>query len=196
MKWLGASLLSVMVIGFATPAAAQDTPKAEISVGYNWLTLKQSGDLVIDDVVIDEEWEKFPKGFYFDVAGNISDTLSVVGQFTGNYKTFEDDSKINIHSYMGGIRGSSPGRVRGFGQVLVGGVAVKVEDEFFDFEESETNFGLQIGGGVNALGSGGVGLRLGVDYLRVFTKDDSLVLAADLNGFRFNVGVTFGIGSR
>jgi hypothetical protein len=191
MKWLGASLLSLMVIGVAAPAAAQDTPKAEISGGYNWLAAKQSGG---DE---DEEWVKFPKGWYFDVAGNISDTLSVVGQVTGNYKTFEDDSKTNIHTYMFGIRGSSPGLVRGFGQVLLGGVATKVEDEFFGIDENETNFGLQIGGGVNLIGSGGVGLRVGLDYIRVFASEDGLVLAGDdLDAFRFNVGVTFGIGAR
>ena len=195
IKWFGAMALCLMIVGFAAPAAAQDTPKAEVSVGYNWLTAKESsGDDDIDD--IDDEWTKFPKGWYFDVAGNVSDTLSIVGQVTGNYKTFDDDSKINIHTFMGGVRGSSPGRVRGFGQVLVGGVSVKAEDEFSGFDESETNFGLQIGGGVNVLGSGGVGLRVGLDYLRLFAKDDSLILANDVNGFRFNVGVTFGIGSR
>jgi hypothetical protein len=193
MKWLAAGLLSLMVLGFAAPAAAQDTPMAEISVGYNWLTAKESSE----DDLEEQEWEKFPKGWYADIAGNISDTLSLVGQVTGNYKTFEDeDFKLNIHTFMGGIRGSSPGRVRGFGQVLVGGVALKAEDELFDIEESETYFGLQIGGGVNVLGSGGVGLRVGLDYLRAFAKDDSLILANDVNGFRFNVGVTFGIGTR
>jgi hypothetical protein len=194
MKWFGALALCLMVVGIAAPVAAQDTPGAEISIGYNWLAAKESSDDEFEDE--DGEWEKFPKGWYFDVAGNVSDTLSLVGQVTGNYKTFEDDSKINIHTFMGGIRGSSPGRVRGFGQVLVGGVAVKAEDEFLGFEESETNFGLQLGAGVNVLGSGGVGLRLGVDYLRLFAKDDSLVFLNDVNGFRFNVGVTFGIGSR
>ena len=189
MKWFGAMALCLMVVGFAAPAAAQDTPKAEVSVGYNWLTAKASGD---------EEWEKFPKGWYADVAGNISDTLSIVGQVTGNYKTFEDEEfKLNIHTFMAGIRGSSPGRVRGFGQVLVGGVSIKASEEVFDLEETETDFGLQIGGGVNVLGSGGVGLRLGLDYIRVFAKDDGTVLFGEnVNGFRFNVGVTFGIGSR
>jgi hypothetical protein len=191
MKWLGAGLLSLMVIGFATPAAAQDTPKAEVSVGYNWFAAKQSGDGFEDS-----DWEKFPKGWYADVAGNVSDTLSIVGQVTGNYKSFEDDSDLNVHSFMAGIRGSSPGRVRGFGQVLLGGVKAKVSDPLFgDFDE--TDFALQLGGGVNVLGSGNVGLRLGVDYLRVMASDEGDVLAGgDLNGFRFNVGVTFGIGSR
>ena len=187
MKWLGASLLTLMVIGFATPAAAQDTPKAEISVGYNWLTAKSSGD---------DEWTKFPKGWYADVAGNISDTLSIVGQVTGSYKTFEDDSTVKLHSFMAGVRGSSAGRVRGFGQVLLGGVNFKADDPVFgDFKE--TDFALQVGGGVNVYGSGPVGLRVGVDYLRVMAKDDGEVLGGDdVNGFRFAVGVTFGVGSR
>ena len=188
MKRLGAVALCLMVVGFAAPAAAQDTPKAEISVGYNHLTAKSSGD---------DEWEKFAKGFYFDVAGNISDTLSIVGQVTGNYHTIEDidgDFKLNVHTFMAGIRGSSPGRVRGFGQVLVGGVRLNAPD----FEDaSETDFGIQLGGGVNILGSGGVGLRLGLDYLRVMAKDEGLILGGDdVNGFRFTAGVTFGIGSR
>lgn len=186
MKWFGAVALCLMVVGSAAPVAAQDTPKSEISVGYNWLAAKQPSD---------DEWTKFPKGWYLDFAGNVSDTLSLVGQVTGNYKTFEDDSKATIYSFMGGIRGSSPGRLRGYGQVLVGGITARLEDDFFGLDESETNFGLQIGGGVNALGSGNVGLRLGLDYIRVFTSDDSLV-GEDVNGFRFNVGVTFGIGSR
>jgi len=188
MKRLGAVALCLMVVGFAAPAAAQDTPKAEISVGYNHLTAKSSGD---------DEWEKFAKGWYADVAGNISDTLSIVGQVTGNYHTIEDldgDFKLNVHSFMAGIRGSSPGRVRGFGQVLVGGVRLNAPD----FEDaSETDFGIQLGGGVNILGSGGVGLRLGLDYLRIMAKDAGLILDGDdVNGFRFTAGVTFGIGSR
>jgi hypothetical protein len=182
MKWLGASLLSLMIIGLATPAAAQ-TPKAEVSVGYNWFGAKQSGE---------SDWAKFPKGWYADVAGNISDTLSLVGQVTGNYKTFEDDSTSTLYSFMAGIRGSSPGRVRGFGQVLLGGIRSSVDDVVFG-ESSETDFALQLGGGVNVLGSGNVGLRAGVDYIRVFTGED---IGGDVNGFRFNVGVTFGFGSR
>ena len=184
LKWFSVTLLCLAVIGFARPAAAQDTPKAELSLGYNWLGTKQSGE---------DEWTKFPKGWYFDVAGNVSDTLSLVGQVTGNYKTFEDDATFNAHFFMGGIRGSSPGRIRGFGQVLVGGVRTKFEDPLFDESVSGTDFALQFGGGVNVLGSGGVGLRVGADYIRVFAGEDG---GSDVNGLRFNVGVTFGIGSR
>ncbi len=57
-----------------------------------------------------------------------------------------------------------------------------------------------LGGGVN-VGSGPVGLRLGLDYIRVMKKDDSLILSDDhgnglnLSGYRFSVGVTFGFGN-
>src|SRR5262245_16624348 len=190
MKWFGVSLLCLMVVGFARPAAAQDTPKAEVSGGYNWLAGKSSSD---------EEWTKFPKGWYADVAGNVSDTLSIVGQVTGNYKTFDDDPdgdfKLKLHTFLAGIRGSSPGKVRGFGQFLVG--AANFKGSVPGFSATETDFAIQLGGGVNVMGSGGVGLRVGVDYLRIMSKDDGEVLEGDdVNGFRFNVGVTIGIGSR
>ena len=189
MKWVGATLLCLVIVGYARPASAQGTPKAEVSGGYSWFTAKASGD---------ESWEKFPKGWYADVAGNVSDTLSIVGQVTGNYKTFEDESfRLKIHTYMFGVRGSSPGRVRGFGQFLVGGANLKATTTDDSFSASETDLAIQLGGGVNVLGSGGVGLRLGVDYVRVMAKNDGLVLEGDdVNGFRINIGVTFGIGSR
>ena len=188
MKWAGVALLSLMVVGFARPVAAQDAPKAEISAGYNYLQAKSSGD---------EDWTKFKSGWYADVAGNVTPVVSIVGQVTGNYKTFEDDPdgdfKLKLHTFMAGVRGSSTGNVSGFGQVLVGGANVK--GSIGTFSASETDLAIQVGGGVNVRGSGAVGLRLGIDYLRVMAKDDGEVLeAADVNGFRFSVGVTFGIG--
>lgn len=188
MKWLGASLLCLMVVGFATPVAAQDTPKAEISGGYNWFAAKAASD---------EEWEKFPKGWYFDVAGNVTPMVSIVGQVTGNYKTFEEvdgDFDLSVHTFMFGVRAGSAGRVRGFGQALVG--AARLKGSQGSFSESQNNLAFQVGAGVTAMGSGNVGFRAGVDYLRIQEKEDAFVLDESANGFRFSVGVTFGIGSR
>lgn len=187
MKGLGAALLCLMVVGFAAPAAAQDTPRAEISGGYNFLAAKSSGD---------EEWTKFKKGWYFDVAGNVTDTIGIVGQVTGNYKTFEDpegDFDLKLHTYMFGVRGSSPGRVRGFGQVLFGAANVKGSEVDGGFSASETDPALQVGGGVTVLNTGNVGFRAGVDYLRIMAKDNGEVLEGEsVNGFRFNVGIVIG----
>jgi hypothetical protein len=190
MKWLGVSLLSLMVVGLARPAAAQ--PKAEISGGYNWLGVKAKGD---------DEMTKFPKGWYFDVAGNVTPMISIVGQVTGNSKHFEDDGfKLKALSFMGGVRAGNSGPVRGFGQVLFGGLRLTGDDDASTFNFSETHLAFDLGGGVN-VGSGPVGLRLGLDYVRVMKKDDSEILLDDnddpigLNGFRFTVGVTFGFGN-
>jgi opacity protein-like surface antigen len=88
--------------------------------------------------------------------------------------------------------------VRGFGQVLVGGAKLSGETTSGPtFSASETDLAFQVGGGVNIMGSAPVGLRVGIDYLRLMAKDDGEILEGDsVNGFRFSVGVTFGIGSR
>jgi hypothetical protein len=190
MKWAGMAVLCLMVVGFARPVAAQDAPKAELSAGYNYLQGKSSGD---------DEWTKFKAGWYVDVAGNVTPMVSIVGQVTGNYKTFDDDPdgefKLKIHTFMGGVRGSSTGSVRGYGQFLVGGA--RFNGSVPGFSASETDLAIQLGGGVNVMGGGPVGLRLGIDYLRIMAKEDGEVIGGDdINGFRFHVGVTFGIGSR
>jgi hypothetical protein len=179
-----------MVVGLARPAAAQ--PKAEVSGGYNWLTVKAPGD---------DAWEKFPKGWYADIAGNVTPMVSIVGLVTGNSKHFEDDAfKLKLLSFMGGVRAGNSGPVRGFGQVLFGGLRLSGDDDATAVDISETHLAFDVGGGVN-VGSGPVGLRLGLDYVRVMSKDDSFILTDDfneplhLNGIRFTVGVTFGFGN-
>ena len=189
-KWLGSSLLCLTVMGFATPAAAQDSPTAVLSAGYNYFQAKSASD---------EEWTKFAAGWYFDAAGNVTPMVSIVGQVTGNYKTLEDEPiKVRAHTFMVGVRGSSPGRVRGFGQVLVGAARLSAEDTVgAGFSASETDLAFQVGGGVDIMGGGPVGARVGLDYVRIQAKDDGEVLEGDSgNGLRFSVGVTFDVGSR
>ena len=57
----------------------------------------------------------------------------------------------------------------------------------FSEEESATNFGLEVVGGVNFRVAENTGIRFGVDYVRVFAEDDEGV-----NVFRFHVGVVVG----
>ena len=188
MICLVAGMMTLLVAGFATPASAQDeTPMAEVSAGYQWFGAKRSGD---------SDWRTFPKGWYVDVAGHVTATLSIVGQLSGNYEHFEAEAfEINAHSFMAGMRGRAPGRVSGYGQVLAGAVSLQASDDFDS--GSETNLALQLGGGVTVPGSGPVGVRFGFDYIRVIAKDDGEVLGSEpLDGFRFIAGVTFGIGWR
>ena len=180
-------IFGVMVLGVAGSAAAQDTPRAEVSAGYQFFTGKGEDEV--------EDWENFPAGWYADVAGNLTPMLGVVGQVSGNYKTIEEtdaDIDFKVHTFMFGVRASSPGRVRGFGQFLVGGVNLKASDAFGS--ASETDLAIQLGGGVTVLGANNIGFRAGVDYLRFFGSDEGeLSGGEDVNGFRFVVGVVFGL---
>ena len=56
--------LCAAIVAASAPAMAQDAPKAEVSVGYNYL--HSSGD-------------SMPKGWYADVTGNVTPALAVVG---------------------------------------------------------------------------------------------------------------------
>ena len=84
-----------------------------------------------------------------------------------------------------------------FGQALVGGTNVKLSADNFNFDESETFFTMQVGGGVTVMANDRVGIRLAADYLRVFGKKESDIIdPEDLNVFRFAVGIVLPFGNR
>lgn len=178
-RWLGVSALcgGILIVA-AVPAQAQ----VELSAGYNYLHI---------DVTEDEpdDLANFPLGWYADVAANIVPMISVVGQITGNYKTVDDDGfevDTKVHTFMGGVRaGGGPAAVRPFGQVLFGVANAKFSAEQFNFDDSSSDPALQLGAGVNVM-SGVIGVRLGGDYIRVFSEDEGT------NVFRLGVGIVFG----
>lgn len=187
-RMFGVTGLCTMLLSIAGPAMAQGAPKAEVSGGYNYLRASQSGD---------DTSESFPKGWYADVAGNLSSMFGVVGQVTGNYKTI-DDADIKVHSFLFGVRAMSHANpmVVPFGQVLFGGarISAKAAVAGGTFNVSETDGAVQVGAGVNLMPASKVGVRVGVDYLRVFAKSDGNVLEGNsVNGLRFALGVVFGL---
>ena len=177
-RLLGIGLLCLGIVTVAAPAQAQ----VELSAGYNFLHI---------DVTEDEpdDLANFPVGWYADVSANIIPTIGVVGQITGNYKTVDDDGfevDTKIHTFMGGVRaGGGPSGVRPFGQVLFGLANAKFSADQFDIDESSSDPALQFGAGVNVM-SGAVGVRIGGDYIRVFSEDEGT------NVFRFGIGIVFG----
>ena len=187
--------LAVLVV--SAPVAAQTTPRTEISGGYQFVTFS-----------VDEESESLPKGWYFDVAGNVSPMLGIVFQVGGNYKTFEESvtlgggtftatADLKVHEFLGGVRLNARDNPRlvPYGQLLVGGINGAIELTAtstipgvpgFSEDDSSTNFALVLGGGVNFGVSESVGIRFGVNYLRIFEED------AGSNVFGFHVGVVVG----
>jgi len=194
VRFLSVCLATLCV---AVPVSAQTAPKTEVSAGYQFMNF-----------YVDGENESMPKGWYFDVAGNLTPMLGIVFQVGGNYKTFDESvtigtfslnasADVKVHEFLGGVRvnARSNSAVVPFGQVLVGGINGSVEVTAtstipgvpsFTEEDSGTNFVLELGGGVNFGLSDSVGLRVGADYLRMFEED------AGANLFRFHVGIVFG----
>jgi len=188
----------VVILGVALPAAAQTFPRTEISGGYQFVTF-----------TVADENESIPKGWYFEVAGNLTPMIGLVFQVGGNYKTFEESVQVgggsftaevdlDIYQFLGGLRlnARSNPRLVPYGQVLVGAINGSVEltttstipgIPTFSEEDSSTNLGLVFGGGVNFGVSENTGIRFGVDYLRIFAEDEG----DGSNVFRFHVGVVF-----
>lgn len=163
---------------FATPVVAQPNPHVEASGGYNLLKFPH---------------DTLPAGWYADVAVPIGGTVSAVGQVSGNYETIDFPSaggfRVGEHTFMGG------GRVTGrltptatvFGQALVGAVYSSAGSICQDCSEADA--ALQIGGGTNLM-AGQVGLRIGLDYLRIFFTGNPA------NTMRFSAGVVYRFSAR
>jgi opacity protein-like surface antigen len=191
--------LCLAALCVAVPAFAQTTPRTEISGGYQFVTF-----------TVEDESESIPKGWYFEVAGNLNPMIGLVFQVGGNYKTFEEsvtvgggtlaaEADVDIYQFLGGVRLNARDNPRlvPYGQLLVGGINGSVEVTTtstipgipgFSAEESETNLGLVLGGGVNFGVTERTGVRFGVDYLRIFAEDEG----DGSNVFRFHVGLVIG----
>jgi opacity protein-like surface antigen len=172
----------------AAPAAAQ-TATTELSAGYQFT---RTPDL------------NLPLGWYVDVAGNVAPMFAIVGEVSGAYKsetiavgTSSVDATVRLHTFMGGVRVAARTNPKAvpFGQVLLGaarlsgavtasGPAVSV----LAATDADTEFALQIGGGVNLMTSGSFGVRLGADYRRIF------ISGGGENEFRLVAGVVIPIG--
>jgi hypothetical protein len=186
----------LVTVGTSRLAAAQITPKAEVSGGYQLL-----------DVSIEDVSESLATGWYVDVAGNLNRYLGIVAAVGGNYKSIDESASfggisasanldVNVHEFMGGVRVSSRANrtVVPFGQVLAGaingsfnasGSATVGGTPIFSANEegSGTDFAWLFGGGVNIGLTERVGVRVGADYLRILSEDG-------VNAFRFTAGVT------
>lgn len=189
-----ALLLAAALVACPTPASAQD--RGDFSAGWRLLR-----------VDAEDFEETFGAGWYADVAVDLMPMIAIVGDVAGAYKTLEETrtvagvrvsatADVNIHTFMGGMRFSARNvpRFAPFGQLLVGGVRGSFEAEgsttvagrttTVSESESSTDFGLDVGGGVNMMVTDRIGARGAASYLRIFGEDNDGV-----NAFRLGVGI-------
>lgn len=178
-------LTSCLVILYAPVAQAQETSSIELSGGYSFLR-DYGSDLNI------------PAAWYASVTKNLSDSVGVVGEVSGQYKSQgipgTAATTLRTHTFLAGPRfvGEGTARVVPFVQMLFGGARVssKVDTLGVIVSTSQTEFAVQPGAGVDMMFTERAGVRVQADYRRILAD------AGDVNEFRFVVGLVFGVGRR
>jgi hypothetical protein len=161
-------VFAAMVAVVAAPAMAQDGRRAEVGLGYSLVG------------IIEEDAPSLPAGWLGSVAVGMTDRVSAVGEVAGNY-TSEDGELLTLHTYQGGVRFGarrSP-KVRPYGQLLLGGVTVSAEGEYFN------RFVMEPGGGVDLPIGRGKAVRLGAGFPIIFSGGETI------NLFRIHAGLVF-----
>ena len=189
----GSAVVVGMLLLLAPQLGSAQTPPVEVSAGWRLLHVED---------------ETFSAGWYADALGNITNSIGVVGEISGHYKSVDESmtlgpgaqvnvsADLRVHTFMGGVRFSwrTNPRITPFGQVLIGlahGSAdvegtTTVGNQTFTVNESESSsdFGADIGGGVNIRATDRISVRVAGSYFRIVEDDAS-------NAFRFAAGLVF-----
>jgi len=160
-------------VGSGRIAEAQETPRYELSVGYAFLR--------------DQDIEtSFPVGWNSSLALNLTNSLGVVSDIGGSYKS-EAGATLNIYAFLAGARYSFRGeRVTPYVEGLLG--VARASASAGGMSESASDFAAQAGVGIGFKVSDSVSLRTGFDFRNIFSEGTSL------QEYRVQAGVSFGFG--
>jgi opacity protein-like surface antigen len=185
-------MLAAFSLVAAVSAYAQDHPKIQVFGGYSYF----SADVRFDNPFDDDGDDFFDDqqglhGFGFSVAGNISKSFGIVGDFSYHKRELElpgNDIDFSTFNYLFGPRFTARGdRIEGFAHGLIGGVRRRVEQG-----DSDNDLAFGLGGGVDIKVSRNFGIRLvQLDYIpfrdrNLFTLDKEW-----RHNLRVQVGATF-----
>ncbi len=168
------------------PAAAQDTPKVEVSAHYSYARVNPNTSGV-DSFSLN--------GGGGSLAYNANNWLGIVGEFNG-YKVGKIggvDPDATVFTYLFGPRVSFRGneRITPFVHALFGGA--RASTDFAGGTSSDNAFSMAFGGGIDAKVSEHVAIRLGqIDYL--VTRFDEGTGRVNQNNFRYSGGIVFRFG--
>lgn len=171
--------LSLLALG----ANAQDTPKADVALGYSYLHVNgQNGGSSINT-----------NGFSGSLAYNVTSVIGVVGDF-GVYHGSVSGVGINFESYLFGPRFSvrHSDKFTPFVQALFGGAHQNSITVGGVTVPGSSNFAFSFGGGtdIGIAKSGMIALRPQFDYIGV--RNSGSTTSTE----RVSVGIVFNFGSK
>jgi hypothetical protein len=169
------ALLFVLVAMMSSPVFAQDYPKGEIFGGYQFLHADFQGTGLNFN------------GWDASVQGNVNKWFGVKGDFSGNYKS-ENGASLKVYTYAFGpvLTARQSDRLQPFVHVLFGGA--HVTGSAIGLGSASVNgFALSTGGGVDAVVSKHLAVRLGqFDWVYLHAEGESLS-----KNVRYSAGVVF-----
>jgi hypothetical protein len=179
-------VLAGVLILFALPAAAQNTPASEAFIGYQYQRFSPG----------DGESGINLNGWTGSLAVNANSWFGVVGEIAGAYGNPQmDGSPVSVrhHTFLVGPRITARGhRVQPFVHVLFGGSRFSLPD----MNQTEAFWAWDFGGGVDVRLSDRVLFRLAqVDYLGTRYRLGELDRSTQKN-FRYSAGLVFHFGDR
>jgi len=198
---LGLVALSVM------PAGAADTAlvgSSEVAGGYSYVYVSSD--------VNGSGGRGIPAGWFFSAGANISDTFSVVGDISGNYRSESGTVaggtvtvSSNIHTFLAGPRVTGrSGQINFYGQFLVGAARAAgsasgaVGGVPLSGSGSDTEFCLAPGAGIDINLGERSALRAGVTerLIRVITPTSSTTTSSSLDKeFQLQIGLVYRFGN-
>jgi opacity protein-like surface antigen len=148
-----------------------------------------------------------PAGWYADVAYDLDEMVSFVGDVSGAYKstdfeetvlnvTVSQETNIRIHTFMGGVRFTArQSALRPFAQVLFGAAHASADADSTisgpgvpprtsQSSTSSTELAFDLGGGFSFPATENLDMRVGASYLRIGGDGGG-------NGFRLSFGAIF-----
>jgi opacity protein-like surface antigen len=180
------------LVAAASANAQSDHPKVQVFGGYSYF----SADVRFDNPFDDDADDFFDDtqglhGFGFSVAGNLSKSFGVVGDFSYHKREIElpgNDIDFSTFNFLFGPRFTARGdKVEAFAHGLIGGVRRRVEQG-----DSDVDLALGLGGGVDLKVSRNFGIRLvQLDYIPFRDRNFFTLDKEWRHNLRIQVGATF-----
>ena len=197
-------LLSAGLLMGIGVSAAQDVPKAEISLGYSYVNVHPDLPPITSyNINGGAAGFVFNAGHYFGIKGEFADYVGnggaqlrahgFNGNVSGNLFTYEFGPQIKKHS----------GRFQPFGEALFGAAHSGSQAQIYNSihgisgsgGSSNNTFAMELGGGIDIVANRHVSIRpVEVDYL--FTQFSANQVKATQNNFRYFGGLVFTMGGK
>jgi hypothetical protein len=160
--------ISAILMGLASPARAQDAPKFELGLGYQYMHDNYSS---VD----------YPTGWAVSLGADPASWFGIVAEVAGSRKTLASagtaDLNVNLYTFLAGpkIMASSRAPVSPFVQVLFGAEHgnLSLGSPSAALNLSGTHFAVQPGVGIDFNPTPAFGLRVEADGRAVRVADDS-----------------------